>query len=86
MSVSSTASTTAPLETSTTAASATTTSPVEGLGSAGQFLATAMTEEGFTPDGAVDILNASVEVYCPQHWPLLVAIGKAARAQNDTVA
>ena len=49
-------------------------------------IAEVIVEEGFTPDGAVDILNASVQAYCPQHWPLLQAIGKAARAQNGTVA
>ena len=43
-------------------------------------------EEGFSADSAVDILNASVETYCPQHWSLLVAIGKAARAANGTTA
>ena len=49
-------------------------------------IAEVIVEEGFTPDGAVDIINASVEVFCPQHWPLLVAIGKAARAANGTTA
>ena len=39
--------------------------------------------DGFSPDSAVDIINASVQTYCPQHWPLLVAIGRAARAQNQ---
>ena len=46
----------------------------------------AIIDEGFPPDGAVDILNASVQAFCPQHWPLLQAIGRAARAQNDTIA
>lgn len=35
--------------------------------------------DGFTADDAVDIINVSVHEYCPSHWPLLVAIGKAAR-------
>lgn len=49
-------------------------------------VAEVIVDRGFTPDAAVDIINASVEVYCPQHWPLLQAIGRAARAQNDTIA
>lgn len=44
------------------------------------------TDEGFTPDNAVDILNASVQAYCPHHWPLLQAIGKAARDANGSAA
>lgn len=43
-------------------------------------------DQGFTPEDAVDIVNASVESFCPENWSLLVAIGKAARAANGTVA
>ncbi|WP_313673309.1 hypothetical protein [Mycolicibacterium sp.] len=49
-------------------------------------VAEAITEQGFTPDAAVDVVNASVELYCPQHWSLLQAIGRAARAANGPVA
>lgn len=35
--------------------------------------------DGFTPDSAVDIINESVQEFCPRNWPLLVAIGNAAR-------
>lgn len=35
--------------------------------------------DGFAADSAVDIVNASVHEYCPDHWALLVSIGKAAR-------
>ena len=35
--------------------------------------------DGYTPDSAVDIINAAVMVECPQHWPLLVAVGREAR-------
>ena len=38
--------------------------------------------DGFTADSAVDIVNASVDLYCPRNWPLLVAIGKAARGET----
>lgn len=44
-------------------------------------VAQAITEDGFAPDAAVDIINGSVELYCPRNWPLLVAIGKAARGE-----
>lgn len=44
------------------------------------------TDEGFTPDSAVDVINASVQAFCPQHWPLLVAIGRAARGSGGSVA
>ena len=40
----------------------------------------AIIKDGYTADDAVDIINASVALYCPRNWPLLVAIGKAARA------
>jgi hypothetical protein len=49
-------------------------------------VAEVIVDRGFTPDAAVDIINASVEVYCPQHWPLLEAIARAARAADRTVA
>ena len=39
-------------------------------------------EDGFTADNAVDIINASVSTYCPRNWPLLVAIGNAARGHS----
>jgi len=39
-------------------------------------------QDGFTPDSAVDIINASVQQYCPSHWPLLQAIGAAARGET----
>lgn len=42
--------------------------------------------EGFSPDDAVDIVNSSVESFCPEHWALLQAIGKAARDANGTTA
>ena len=43
-------------------------------------------DEGFSPDDAVDIVNSSVESFCPEHWSLLQAIGKAARDANGTTA
>ena len=49
-------------------------------------VAEVIVDRGFAPDAAVDIINASVQAYCPQHWPLLQAVGKAARAANGTVA
>lgn len=42
--------------------------------------------DGFTPSNAVDIINAAVWEYCPQHWPLLVAIGDNARTPSITAA
>ena len=44
-------------------------------------VAEAITEQGFAQDSAVDIINASVQAYCPRNWSLLVAIGKAARGE-----
>ena len=41
----------------------------------------AITNDGFSADSAIDIVNASVQDACPRNWPLLVAIGKAARGQ-----
>lgn len=43
-------------------------------------IAEAITEDGFALDDAVDIVNSSVSTYCDEHWPLLQAIGRAARA------
>ncbi len=43
-------------------------------------IAEVITDDGFAPDDAVDIVNESVLNYCDQHWPLLQAIGRAARA------
>jgi hypothetical protein len=43
-------------------------------------IAQAIQEDGFAPDDAVDIINAAVSVQCDQYWPLLQAIGRAARA------
>jgi len=44
-----------------------------------------ITDEGYAISDAVDIVNASVWMYCPRNWPLLVAMGNAARAES-TVA
>lgn len=46
----------------------------------------AIEEDGFAADDAVDIVNSSVANNCEQHWPLLVAVGRAARAANGTSA
>ena len=40
-------------------------------------------DDGFTPDNAADIVNASVSTYCPQFWGLLTEIGDRARARTD---
>lgn len=45
-------------------------------------VAEAIRNDGFAADSAVDIINAAVEDACPRNWPLLVAIGKAARGEN----
>ena len=45
-------------------------------------IAEVIVEDGFTPDSAVDVINASVQGYCPEHWSLLQAIGKASRAST----
>ena len=42
--------------------------------------------DGFTADSAVDVINESVYEDCPRHWPLLQAIGRAARAANGQTA
>jgi len=44
-------------------------------------VARGIAKDGFTLDSAVDIINAAVDQYCPRNWPLLVAIGKAARGE-----
>src|SRR5690606_30639802 len=38
-------------------------------------------DDGFTYANAVDIINVSVQEYCPRHWPLLQAIGAKARGE-----
>lgn len=43
-----------------------------------------ITEDGFAPDSAVDIINGAVWLHCPRNWPLLVAIGNSARADSTT--
>lgn len=43
-------------------------------------IAEVIISDGFAPDDAVDIVNSAVSTYCDQHWPLLQAIGRAARA------
>lgn len=35
--------------------------------------------DGLTPGNAVDVVNASVLAYCPDHWPLLQRAGAIAR-------
>lgn len=47
-------------------------------------VAEAISDDGFAPDSAVDVINASVDTFCPRNWPLLVAIGKAARSNGAT--
>ena len=46
----------------------------------------AIVDDGFSEDNAVDIINASVDTYCPRNWPLLQAIGRAARAETGVTA
>ena len=41
----------------------------------------AVAHDGYTLDNAIDIVNASVSEWCPRNWPLLVALGKAARGE-----
>lgn len=55
----------------------------DGIKALGQVI---MGEDGFSPDSAADIINASVLTFCPNHWGLLVAIGTAARQQGGRVA
>ena len=46
-------------------------------------VASGIVEQGFSADSAVDIINASVQTYCPENWSLLVAIGKAYRGGSS---
>lgn len=41
----------------------------------------AVMADGFPPDSAVDITNASVAVHCPQNWGLLELTGEIARGE-----
>lgn len=41
---------------------------------------------GWDEGSAVDVVNASVWLYCPDQWPLIVAIGKAARGEGPVPA
>lgn len=36
-------------------------------------------DQGWPVDSAVDIVNASVDEYCPEYWPLLVMTGNMFR-------
>lgn len=45
-------------------------------------VAEAIVDEGFSPDSAVDIVNASVQGFCMRNWPLLQAVGRAYRSAN----
>lgn len=45
-------------------------------------VASAIMDEGWAPDSVADIVNAAVGEYCPRFFPLLVAIGNAARANS----
>jgi hypothetical protein len=38
--------------------------------------------DGWNAPAAVDIINTSVQLYCPGHWQLLVDIGREARGEN----
>jgi len=38
--------------------------------------------DGYHPSDAVDIMNASVALDCPEYWPLLVAVGRVARGET----
>lgn len=46
----------------------------------------AIVDDGYKPDSAVDIINASVDVYCHDHWALLVSIGDQPRGPHTTGA
>lgn len=46
----------------------------------------AIVKDGYPLDSAVDIMNASVYLYCDQYMPILDAIGRAARAGSGTTA
>lgn len=39
-------------------------------------------QDGFSYGDSVDVINAAVLAYCPAEWPLLQAIGRAARAEH----
>lgn len=39
-------------------------------------------DDGFALTDAVDVVNASVWLHCPRNWPLLVAMGNAARSEG----
>jgi short subunit fatty acids transporter len=43
----------------------------------------AIMSDGWNAAAAVDIINVSVELYCPSNWPLLQAIGDKARGENQ---
>ena len=42
--------------------------------------------DGFAGDSSVDIVNVSVSDFCPRHFPLLQAMGRAARSAQEKVA
>lgn len=42
----------------------------------------AIMDDGFYADDAVDVINAAVGNYCDRHWQLLVNVGKAARGER----
>jgi hypothetical protein len=44
-------------------------------------VAEGIVEDGFSADGAVDIINTAVWEYCPRHWALLERIGAEARGE-----
>jgi hypothetical protein len=44
-------------------------------------VAQGIVNDGFSPDNAVDIINAAVWEYCPRHWSLLERIGAEARGE-----
>lgn len=43
----------------------------------------AVMQDGFAPDSAVDVTNASVALYCPSEWPLLQKVGRMARGEQQ---
>lgn len=45
-------------------------------------VAEAIRQQGFSTGDAVDVINASVQEFCPRNWSLLVAIGRAARGET----
>ena len=46
-------------------------------------VARAIINDGFAPDAAVDIINVAVQEFCPRNFPLLQAIGRAARGETN---